>query len=231
MALAKLRIVPLAPSKLGREFGKNGIEVLFNPNAYTITKSVTWSPPQLSSGTGAETQKKLDAPILSFGGGGSRQLSLELFFDVTEPINGRRINDVRQQTNKIVQLTRIERDQDRPPVCEVSWGQASPSGSDFPFTGVVSSLTHRFTLFSSDGRPLRANLTVAFTEFLDPTKNQRQTDQELTTRVVKHGDTLSGIAAEAYRDPARWRFIAEANRLDNPRRLEIGQRLTIPKLG
>jgi nucleoid-associated protein YgaU len=59
--------------------------------------------------------------------------------------------------------------------------------------------------------------------------NLRQTDPELTTRMVKRGDTLSNIAAEVYRDAALWRLIAEANSLDDPRALEIGRRLTIPK--
>jgi nucleoid-associated protein YgaU len=34
-----------------------------------------------------------------------------------------------------------------------------------------------------------------------------------------------------YGDPALWRAIALANRLDNPRRLQIGHRLQIPKIG
>jgi len=34
-----------------------------------------------------------------------------------------------------------------------------------------------------------------------------------------------------YRDPTRWRLIAEANRLDDPRHLEPGWVLTIPAVG
>ncbi|BAZ23382.1 peptidoglycan-binding LysM [Kalymmatonema gypsitolerans NIES-4073] len=226
MTLEKLRIVPQPPSRLAE------IEVLFNPTAYSISKSVTWSPPENTNqqGNQSQTQRALNAPILTFGGGDSRQLTLELFFDVTEPMNGRVIDDVRQETNKIVALTRIERvEPPRPPTCLIFWGN-SPPNSDFPFRGVVSSLTQNFTLFKSNGKPVRANLAVSFTEFLDPDADKRQTDPELTTRIVKAGDTLSGIAAEVYRDPKRWRIIAEENRLDDPRHLQPGQRLTIPKL-
>ena len=42
---------------------------------------------------------------------------------------------------------------------------------------------------------------------------------------------LSNIAAEIYNDPTQWRVIAEANNLDDPRHLEVGARLAIPKLG
>jgi hypothetical protein len=223
MALEKLRIRPLSPSKLPE------IVALFNPNAYSITKAITWSPPPATGEDKNQTERKKNAPTLTFSGGGSRVLALELFFDVTEPINGDTIKDVRERTNAILQLTRIERDLDRPPACEISWGDA-PTGSDFPFTGVVSQLTQRFTLFRADGTPVRANLTVTFTEFLDPEKDLRETDPEFTTRLVKRGESLSRIAAEVYRDAGLWRVIAEANDLDDPRRLPIGLRLDIPKL-
>lgn len=216
------------------------ITVMFNPESYTISKTVTWGPPPSSGGGSAKTDRKVNAPTLTFGGGGSRQLTLELFFDVTDgnqpagtaPAGPR---DVRNQTNQIVALTRMVRGdqghEEPPRVCEVSWGQA-PNDSDFPFKGVITSLTQKFTLFATDGRPLRANLNVTFLEFLPPEEDQRKTDPELTSYIVRRGDTLSRIAAEMYSDPTRWRLIASANRLSDPRHLDalIGQRLTIPKL-
>lgn len=226
MALAKLTIKKVNPADPNPE----GIKALFNPNSYSITKSVTWSAPRSSSGDAQQTSVTTNAPVLSFGGGGSRVLTLELFFDVTEMAGATPpVNDVRTLTNQIVALTMIDPDVQRPPTCEVSWG-TQPKGSDFPFVGVVSSLTQRFTLFRATGEPIRASLSVVFTEFLDPEVSQRGTDPEMTTRTVKRGDTLSGIAADVYRDPTRWRVIAEANSLDDPRKLEIGATLRIPKV-
>ncbi|KYC43637.1 peptidoglycan-binding protein LysM [Scytonema hofmannii PCC 7110] len=221
MTLAKLKIRPKSPSRLP------SIEVLFNPTTYAITKSVNWTLPQDANGKSIKSQNYLNAPTLSFSGGGSRQLSLDLFFDVTES----RFQDVREETNKIVALTRIEpiKPTPRPPTCEVSWGNARPN-SDFPFVGVVSSLTQKFTLFRRDGKPVRAELNVVFLELLDAEADRRQTDPEMTTRVVRLGDTLSSIAAEVYQDPTNWRMIAEANGLDNPLDLKIGTSLSIPSL-
>lgn len=228
----KLKIKPLPPSKLPE------ITVQFNPTAYSMTKPVTWSP-QVSAGTSTDTskqtavQRNLNAPVLQFGGGGSRTLVLELFFDVTEPVidQGKPVDDVRQLTNKIVKLTRIERDANpqQPPICEVSWGNPLDP-PEFPFVGVVTNLAQNFTLFKSDGRPLRARLTLTFTEWIDREKDLKQTDPEQTTRLVKRGDTLSSLAAEAYGDPNLWRIIAQANNLDNPRHLEVSKSLIIPKL-
>jgi len=215
MELAKLQIEPLDNVAI------QPFKVMFNPNTYSISKNITW--------TGA-TSPEINAPTLSFSGADGRTLSLELFYDVTEPVNDVLVDDVRQETNKMVELTRIQRDLHRPPVLQITWGDDSSDRFDFPFIGVVTQLTQRFTLFRADGKPVRATLTVAFKEFCDVEKDKKQTDPEFTTRLVKRGDTLTNIAAEVYGDPTRWRVIAEANRLDDPRRLDVGSRLALPKL-
>jgi hypothetical protein len=205
------------------------VSVLFNPTAYTIVKPVTWDVPKPDPDDEDDTQRMLNAPPINFGGGGSRTLTLELLFDVTEPIDGVPIRDVRTKTNEIVALTRIEPKKGAPPVCEVTWGPA-PMNSDFPFTGVVTSLTQNFTLFRSTGEPVRAKLTVVFREKLDVLADLKQTDPELTTRRVRRGDSVTSLAADVYGDPALWRVIAQANNVDDPRRLKIGRTLSIPKL-
>jgi nucleoid-associated protein YgaU len=219
----KIKIKPLSPSQLAE------IEVQFNPNEYSIVKPVAWNTEETSATGGqGKTTRKSDAPRLVFGGGDRRTLTLRLFYDVTE---GGDDADVRTETNKIVALTRIERDLQQPPVCMVSWGESPPAGSDFPFRGVVTNLTQNFVLFHSSGRPLRANLVVVFTECIDVVQNQKEIDPDFTTYLVKLGDDLSAISAKVYRDPAKWRVIADANRIDDPRNLTVGARLAIPKVG
>jgi nucleoid-associated protein YgaU len=240
--LGKLTITPLN-QKLQPITALKPIQVQFNPTTLSITKPVTWGdqpPPSPPSELTAEKRQQFEAaqkrefnaPQITFSGGGSRTLTLELLFDVTEmtQVDGKD-PDVRILTNKIVKLTRIQRGKgqtDPPPICELSWGKP-PSGSDFPFLGVITNLTQNFTLFRSDGRPVRATLSVQFKEFLDPERDKKQTDPEFTTRVVVRGDTVSSIAAEVYRDPKQWRVIANVNRLDDPRQIKPGQRLNIPK--
>src|SRR5438270_269529 len=220
MALEKLRIVP-------QDNSLSEVVALFNPNTYSISKSVEYQ---------SHRRKEMNAPLLSFVGDGSRSLSLQLFFDVTESpsVGGWRTNVVRELTNKLVELTRISRNSMRPPVYRVFWGSSRFANSDFPFTGVVSQLQQDFTFFDSSGTPLRANVNLTFTEFLgwgkEAEKDLRQTDPEFTTRVIRRGDSLHSIAAEVYGDPGAWRVIAEANSLDDPRRLEVRLSLRIPEV-
>lgn len=51
----------------------------------------------------------------------------------------------------------------------------------------------------------------------------------VTTYVVKKGDTLSAIAGRLLGEPSRWQEIASLNGVRDPRKLQIGQRLKIPK--
>lgn len=207
-------------------------KVLFNPTSYSISKSASWSSTADSDSGQAKPDpkaktnfKSLDAPTLYFGGGANRQLSLNLFYDVTEQPG----KDVRKETNKIVALTLIDRNEQCPPPVKISWG-SSQQPSDFPFTGVITNLNQQFTLFDSNGVPLRANLTVTVMEYPDPEENLRRIDPELTTRIVKRGDTLSSISAEVYGNPGMWRLVAEANHIENPMVLKTGSRLVIPKV-
>lgn len=247
-SLAKLHIRPLQPVGEGFEASSlPAFDVPFNPTSYTIAKPVSWRSPAPATGpatgaaaTGAPgaaaSNRELDAPLVEFDGGGGRTLTLELFFDVTE---GKTL-DVRVQTNQIVALTRIERKNSGqkcgPPVCEISWGPQPPESpgvpfvSDLPFFGVVTNLTQNFLMFRPSGEPVRARLSVTFSEYNLPKKNKQENDPDLTTHRVTRGDTLSAIAARYYADPGQWRVIAAANAIDDPRHLQIGQSLAIPQL-
>jgi len=70
------------------------MDVLFNPTQYAIKKDNQWT---------AKPVVGKNVPKLDFTGGGSRILTMELFFDVYE-INGA---DVRDHVNKLWDITMI----------------------------------------------------------------------------------------------------------------------------
>ena len=195
------------------------IEVLFNPTEYTFSKNNTWTKTDVIG---------KNVPQLQFGGGDSMTLKMQLFFDTYT--TGK---DVRERTNRIWKLMNIndkltdpKTGKGRPPEVEFQWGKT------WSFKAVITEIKQVFTLFRYDGTPVRATLDVAF---LQTKEGGKYPGQNPTTvgkpgykrRVVKEGDSIDWIAYEEYGDSARWRFIAEINNLDNPRRLRPGQVLAI----
>lgn len=206
---------------------------------------VQLNPPEMTLTKGAQIAEiaipGLDSPILQFVRGQNEQLRLELFFDSTEAGTAAGARPVTEQTNRFYGLVKMSGEEHAPPRCRFGWGEEFPgllhqgsggSGRRKAFECVVESVEQRFTLFSPAGVPLRAVLTVALREYKSLSTQLQQLNLQSSdhTRLhtVKRGESLPQIAWEAYGDPARWRLVAEANRLDHPRRLAPGMVLELP---
>ena len=201
--------------------GSQPIKCLFNPNEYTFTKSNTWV-----SGGASGT----DMPNVTFVNGQPAVLSMELFFDTYHDQT-----DVRAGYTDAIwalmlvdeQLKDPKTQKSRPPMVRFQWGRS------WSFDAVITSISQRFTLFLSDGTPVRATLNVTFQQIKDtrqlapqnPTsgglKNERVWE-------VASGETLAWIAYKVYGNPTKWRPIATANGLEQVRRLTPGTILVIP---
>ena len=102
------------------------------------------------------------------------------------------------------------------------------------FTGVVSSIRQVFTLWSSSGVPLRAKLTLTIKEYAP--LDQQLIDLNLHSpdkthsHVIARGQTLGAIAYLYYQDSTSWRNIADANAIDDPRRLLPGRQIIVPSI-
>ena len=114
-----------------------------------------------------------------------------------------------------------------PPIVRLAWGSES-------FKGVIESLNITFVLFTPDGIPLRAKLSLTLKEYrpVDVQVRERPKNSPDTEKawVVRRGDTLSSIASAVLRDPALWRTIARANGIIDPRNIPPGLTLTVPRL-
>lgn len=216
-------------STLGTFSGK--IEALFNPNELTFSKTIRWE-----SEDSASTKTESASRKTRFSSMDPETLSLDLFFDVYEAagkVKGSALSflmsypSVFSRTEKVTALGRCEKNRHRPPVCKLQWGKRTL------FIGVLTYYQQRVTLFLEDGTPVRATVTCTFQEVTTgytAVRDELYSPDVEKTYVVRPGDTLNRIAAELYDDQSRWRAIAEANGIDNPRRLSPGQVLLIPKL-
>ncbi|MCX6045118.1 MAG: LysM peptidoglycan-binding domain-containing protein [Chloroflexi bacterium] len=196
------------------------IACMFNPFEYTVSKSNSFKEEKAASGK--------NSPPAELSQAGAQTLKLNLTFDTYA-----KGKDVSLETNKLWKLMQVtekykkgSKDKSSPPLVVFEWGV-------FSFVAFITNMTQKFTLFNKDGMPLRAQVDVTFTQYVDvndyPKQNPTSGDGPLnrTWRVVA-GDRLDLIAAKVYKDATKWRTIAEYNKLRHPLDLYPGQTLLIP---
>lgn len=194
------------------------LECRFNPREYVVAKSATWSRTPVR---GAPS-----APLPEFVGTNPRTLQMELLFDDWESGSG----DVSKDVETLLAWTNPTRDSidantPMPPIVFFQWG-TKPL-----FDAYVKSVSARYTMFRGDGTPVRAHVTASFEEVPSEPPRQNPTsgsEPGSRLRVVVTGDTLHSMAYCEYGDAALWRGLAKANRINDPLRLEVGTRLTVP---
>lgn len=179
-----------------KEIKDKTIEVMFNPTDYSTSLNVEW---------GEGNQNGMIFSRSNYG-----NLDLKLFFDTYE-----KGTDVREAgIKKIAELglPSVEgEERKKPPVCLFQWGK-------FKFKGVIEKVDQSFTMFLSDGTPVRANVNVTMKPVVDEKDILKLSGIEACRklRVVKQGDRLDTIAAEELKDPLKWRLIADANNITDP---------------
>jgi hypothetical protein len=212
------------------------ISVRFNPTEYTLDKRIQIAEHPIPG---------LDSPVLQFVRGQNETLALELFFDTTANGMGADATAVTTQTDEFYRLVKIHGSTHSPPVCLFTWGEGHFPGGHLPavlanqqrpngMKVIVESVRQRFTLFSTNGVPLRATLTLTLREYksLDAQiteLNLRSADQT-HAHVVRQDETLASIASEIYGAGDEWRRIADWNAIADPLAVEPGSILEIPPL-
>jgi nucleoid-associated protein YgaU len=188
------------------------LQVQFNPERYSIERAAEWA-------------EKGRQATLQYGGKARKAISFELFFDTFGTDKDVRTEHVQKLLALMEPTVSTPAGRKRPPVLLLSWGQ-------FTFQGVLERLTQNYTLFTEDGRPVRAIVTAAFKQFSTAEEEARGNPpgDPTKTHQVKEGETLNLIAAQEFGDPALWRIIADENRLERPRELTVGSVLVLPAL-
>nr|CBH39154.1 conserved hypothetical protein containing peptidoglycan-binding LysM domain [uncultured archaeon] len=205
------------------------VPFLFNPTEFTVERTNKFAEVNIPG---------LPSSIFQFIRGGARTLTMDIFFDTYE-----KKMDVRIFTDRITGwdsgsmfsklpdiakgLMDIDSDLHAPPVCLFIWGA-------YIFPCIIERVTKKFTMFLPEGFPVRATLNITLKEYKEFETQLKETALQSSDRTktytIKQGDSLWAIAAREYGDPASWRFIADKNRIANPRALEIGRAIIIPPL-
>jgi hypothetical protein len=219
----------LVKAKIVNALTDKAVVCMFNPKEYSLSRDNRWN----------ETDSNgLDVAHLEFSGGSPASLELQLLFDTYEahPPYSEAGDDVRKHTEELWKMMKIDQSKKNPktgkgepPHCRFEWGTL------WSFEAVILKITEKYTLFDTDGKPLRAILDVSFKQIKDEDKYPRQNptsgghpNEHL--RYVHEGETLAAIAYEEYHDATVWRHLAETNNIDNPLRLRPGQVLIVTPL-
>jgi nucleoid-associated protein YgaU len=220
MSFAKLTITT--------EDGSTQIQALYNPEKYSVNKSVQYAEIGIPG---------LDEPILQFIRGQNEKVTLDLFFDTTEQGMVDNVSDVRGFTMDVYNLLKADTETHAPPRFTIEWGTGiSLFGQGYTSSlCVMESMNEEFTLFAPTGEPLRAKLTVtirmAASIEVQFQENPRNSPDHTKMVTVVRGQRISDVAYQQYGDPTQWRAIADANpSITNPRFLDAGTTLTVPSV-
>lgn len=206
---ARIHVLKGDGSKDGPSDIDDYIEVCFNPKEYSLEKSVEWDAEKAFS----------DAPQPEFKAPKPMTLSVTLQFDTYEERSNVRDKWVRK-LEKLTMMTgdlpkdgtkasKSDKQKFRPPTILFVWGR-------FVFKGVIESLSQKYTMFLSDGTPVRAECALKIRNVLnknvDTGESQKGSDGSKTRKVdVGPDDRLDLIAAKELGDAGRWNEIALLN--------------------
>ncbi|MBQ8515484.1 MAG: hypothetical protein IJ496_08805 [Ruminococcus sp.] len=139
-----------------------------------------------------------------------------------------KIEDVREKVEAVRNLRQELAELHRQPICRMQWGEER-------FSGILTSLQYRYTMYAENGIPVRANFEAVFQEAVDidsalQNDNTPQSPDRSKYRPVYENTHLYQMAYQEYNDAGAWRVIAEANGLSDPLDVRPGMMLVLPPL-
>jgi LysM repeat protein len=215
--LQYLTIVGYKDNAFGSKIG--AYRALINPDKYTHSYEIAYNQEQGIGTPNASIKYQKSSP---------QGLNFELIFDGTGVLNSSRTDVAADITNFKKIAYDYNGDIHKPNYLKLIWGKG------INFRCQLTSLNVNYSMFRSDGSPLRARATVDFKEYLNPTQvtaNAANSSPDLTHEwLVKAGDTLPAITSQIYGDSSYYLKVATYNNLDNFRYLKPGTTLYLPPL-
>lgn len=198
--------------------------VQFNPASLKVTFS-----------NQVQTDGQGPGSAMQYVGKGDSKLALELIFDVSGAA-ATDIKDVRRMTKQIAHfMTPTEDNSGEEPRYSVpglrfQWGS-------FLFDGILVSMDETLDLWSEDGNPLRATVSINLSQpgiqFVFSRNAQATPPPQGTTpsgtqplTPAAQGDNLQNMVANS-NNKQDWKAIAAANGIENPRNLTPGTLLNL----
>ncbi|WP_286756101.1 LysM peptidoglycan-binding domain-containing protein [Roseivirga sp. UBA838] len=214
MALKQLMIKAFKDDTFGSEIGS--YTAMLNPESYTQSYNISYNEEQAPGTPEATLKYEKSTPTT---------LKFDLIFDATGVVN----TSVTDVGSEIQKFRKVVYDYNgnihSPNYLEVTWGNA------LVYQCKLTGMTVNYTLFKSDGTPLRAKVTVDFKEYVAPTKPIKDNSPDMThVKTVVSGDLLPSLTYNVYGDETHLLKVAEHNKLDSILHLKSGSTLYFPPL-
>lgn len=204
---------------------------MYNPTSFSVKHDIKYD---------TEEKTPVGDAVKKFLTIQPRTVSFELFFDGTgaspSSVGGfgntialnSEIQDVTTQIQAFLKLSyQIAGHLHKPNYMMLVWGT-------FVMTGTLESADVNYTMFASDGRPLRAKMNIVVKEHIDNSlvgKILNLLSPDLSKSItVKEGDTLPLLCFKEYGDASLYTKVAEVNKLKNYRKLKQGMELLFPPI-
>lgn len=197
-----------------------GLDLPINPGKVKLSKGIQYAEDrQLGSLNGANTYVRYQPETFSF----------ECLFDgvgALEPDNETAsVHDMVKDLE--LRLYDYNTEGHRPSYVKVEYG-------DITFFGQLKSLDTEYSLFDSDGIPLRAELRVTLSGYCSHKEEKSRFSKRSpdVSRLVKlqDGETLAFLCSEIYGDPLLVGQVARFNNLDGFRNIPAGTEILMPML-
>jgi len=214
---------------------KKELSFTFNPNEYTITTAPDYrrntslgqggAPPEFVTGPTRKLHTSLyfDSHFDALPSSMWALADFTSFLDMGED----KLKPVSDQTKILEEAVQVVGSEHKPPLVKFQWGNLN-------FQGVVKQLTEQYTMFTANGKPIRAKVDIHIEE-VDTTGNSGkkspfESPDRTKARTITEGMSLWALAAEEYNDAEKWRVIAKANNIMNPMDIRPGMVISVPAL-
>jgi len=218
-SLSLLQITGYTDEGFDTPFSGSPYKVMINPENIKWTRAVEYNSQQAPN-TLTPSQKYKSTP--------ADKLSFDIVIDTTGIVDSTRVDMATEISSLEDIIFTYNGDIHRPNFVKVQWGE------DIVFDGVLESFDTSFTLFKPDGTPLRAKVSLAFSEYIDPSTAENEASKsspDMTHLVdVVDGDTMPNLCHRIWDDSTLFVQAAKFNKLNKFRNLKGGQRVMFPPI-
>jgi hypothetical protein len=193
--------------------------VMINPDTLKWGRSVEYNEQQVPDSSSASQKYKCTS---------SDKLNFDIVIDCTGIVDSKRVSMATEITALEKIIYTYNGTIHRPNYVKIQWG------SSITFKGVLKSFDISYTLFKPDGSPLRAKISLGFSQYISPTtvkKQDKQASPDVTHLVnVVEGMSLPQLCQRVWNDNSYYVQVAKYNNLNKFRNLTGVSKLIFPPI-